>query len=167
MHFKKQVLFHESNMKMVPYVVITYNPSLSRIGEIINKYWGLLALSQKSSVKYRMSLNVSRYWHLKCKTTFLTFWPIQNWISADLLQDLYLHVKDTDVPIVSVSMNKQNAFVRIKMRLFCLKVILIALQKMLWNVMHNMLDRHAKRYWTVMGLTFVIIKIISQMFLCI
>ena len=36
---------------MVPYV-ITYNPSLPRIGEIINKYWGLLALSQKSSVKY-------------------------------------------------------------------------------------------------------------------
>ena len=37
--------------KMVPYV-ITYNPSLPNIGEIINKYWGLLALSQKSSVKY-------------------------------------------------------------------------------------------------------------------
>ena len=28
-----------SNAKMVPYV-ITYNPSLPRIGEIINIYWG-------------------------------------------------------------------------------------------------------------------------------
>ena len=36
---------------MVPYV-ITDNPSLPRIAEIINKYWGLLALSQNSSVKY-------------------------------------------------------------------------------------------------------------------
>ena len=36
---------------MVP-IVITYIPSLPRIGEIINKYWGLLALSKISSVKY-------------------------------------------------------------------------------------------------------------------
>ena len=35
--------------KMVPYV-ITYNPSLHNIGEIINKYWGLLSLSQKNLV---------------------------------------------------------------------------------------------------------------------
>ena len=41
----------KSNAKIIPYV-ITYNPSLPRIGEIMNKYWGLLALSQKSSVNY-------------------------------------------------------------------------------------------------------------------
>ena len=41
----------KSNNKLVPYV-ITYNPSLPNIGEIINKYWGLLALSQNPSVKY-------------------------------------------------------------------------------------------------------------------
>ena len=29
----------KSNNKLVPYV-ITYNPSLPNIGEIINKYWG-------------------------------------------------------------------------------------------------------------------------------
>ena len=32
--------------------MITYNPSLPNIGEIMNKYWGLLALSEKQSVKY-------------------------------------------------------------------------------------------------------------------
>ena len=41
----------KSVKKLVPYV-ITYNPSLPNIGEIINKYWGLLALSEKQSVKY-------------------------------------------------------------------------------------------------------------------
>ena len=41
----------KSNYKLVPYD-ITYNPSLPNIGEIINKYWGLLALSQNPSVKY-------------------------------------------------------------------------------------------------------------------
>ena len=34
------------NAKIIPYV-ITYNPSLPRFGEFKNKYWGLLALSQK------------------------------------------------------------------------------------------------------------------------
>ena len=42
---------YKSNNKLVPYV-ITYNLSLPNIGEIINKYWGLLALSQNPSVKY-------------------------------------------------------------------------------------------------------------------
>ena len=32
--------------------VIAYNPSLPNTGEIINKYWDLLALSEKQSVKY-------------------------------------------------------------------------------------------------------------------
>ena len=41
----------KSNNKLVHHV-ITYNPSLPNIGEIINKYWGLLALSQNLSVKY-------------------------------------------------------------------------------------------------------------------
>ena len=41
----------KSGKKLVPYV-ITYNPSLPNIGEIINKNWGLLALSEKQSVKY-------------------------------------------------------------------------------------------------------------------
>ena len=41
----------KSDNKLVPYV-ITYNSSLPNIGEIINKYWGLLALSEKQSVKY-------------------------------------------------------------------------------------------------------------------
>ena len=41
----------KSVKKLVPYV-ITYNPSLPNIGEIINKYWGLLALSENQSVKY-------------------------------------------------------------------------------------------------------------------
>ena len=40
-----------NNVKMGPYV-ITYNPSLPRICEIINNNWGLLALFKKSSVKY-------------------------------------------------------------------------------------------------------------------
>ena len=40
----------KSNNKLVPYV-ITYNTSLPNIGEIINKYLGLLALSQNPSVK--------------------------------------------------------------------------------------------------------------------
>ena len=41
----------KSNNKLVPYV-ITYNPSLPNVDEIINKYLGLLALSQNPSVKY-------------------------------------------------------------------------------------------------------------------
>ena len=32
--------------------MITYNSSLPNIDEIMNKYWGLLALSEKQSVKY-------------------------------------------------------------------------------------------------------------------
>ena len=39
----------KSDKKLIPYV-ITYNPSLPNIGEIINKYWGLLALSEKCKI---------------------------------------------------------------------------------------------------------------------
>ena len=41
----------KSNAQIIPYVII-YNPSLPRIGEIMNTYSGLLALSQQSSVNY-------------------------------------------------------------------------------------------------------------------
>ena len=93
---------------MVPYV-ITYNPLLPRIDEIIKKCWGLLALSKKSSVKY-----VFQHKHV------FAFKRPQN--LADILthskmnfskffQCLYLHVKDTDTLIVKVSMNQQNVFV--------------------------------------------------------
>ena len=39
---------HKSDI--IPFVC-TYNPSLPNIGKIINKYWGLLEISQKDSVK--------------------------------------------------------------------------------------------------------------------
>ena len=61
----------KSNAKIIPNV-ITYNPSLPRIGEIMNKYWGLLALSKKNLVLI-MSSNISLYWHLKDHKTLLTF----------------------------------------------------------------------------------------------
>ena len=44
----------KSKNTLVPYV-ITYNPN---IGEIIKKYWGLLALSQNPSVKYVFHINL-------------------------------------------------------------------------------------------------------------
>ena len=40
-----------SSKNLIPFVV-EYNPSLPNIGLIINKYWDLLQLSQKGSVKY-------------------------------------------------------------------------------------------------------------------
>ena len=40
-----------SSTNLIPFVV-EYNPSLPNIGLIINKYWDLLQLSQKGSVKY-------------------------------------------------------------------------------------------------------------------
>ena len=39
---------HDKNI--IPFVV-EYNPSLPKIGLIINKYWDLLQLSQKDNVK--------------------------------------------------------------------------------------------------------------------
>ena len=54
----------KSDNKLVPYV-ITYNPSLPNIGKIINKYWGLLALSEKQSI------NLFR--HLKDHKTLVIF----------------------------------------------------------------------------------------------
>ena len=38
------------NKSIIP-IVVEYNPSLPKIGLIINKYWDLLQLSQKDSVK--------------------------------------------------------------------------------------------------------------------
>ena len=43
----------QSNKKLVPYM-ITYNPFIPNIGEIINTYWGLLALSEKTCVKHAL-----------------------------------------------------------------------------------------------------------------
>ena len=43
----------QSNKKLVPYM-ITYNPFIPNIGEIINTYWGLLALSEKPCVKHAL-----------------------------------------------------------------------------------------------------------------
>ena len=39
------------NKNLIPFVV-EYNPSLSNIGLILNKYWDLLQISHKDSVKY-------------------------------------------------------------------------------------------------------------------
>ena len=63
----------KSGKKSVPYM-ITYNLSLPNIGEIINKYWVLLALSEKQSVKYVFQQNM--FWHLKDHRTLVIFAPI-------------------------------------------------------------------------------------------
>ena len=109
---------------MVPYV-ITYNPSLPNIGEIINKYWGLLAPSQKSSVKYVFQHKpVLAFKRPRNLADILTH-------STNLIQGLSLHVKYIDVPIVRVSMNQMSLFVLIQMKHFRLTVILSVIQKML------------------------------------
>ena len=66
-------------------------------------------------------------------------------------------------------MNQNNLFVPIQMKLFMLKSDFDFTSEN-GIVMHNVLDRHIKRFQkvsTVIGLTFVIIQIILQMFLCI
>ena len=55
---------------IIPFVV-EYNPSLPKIGLIINKYWDLLQLSQKDSVKMYMLLSL--FWLLSVRGICVTF----------------------------------------------------------------------------------------------
>ena len=161
----------KSDAKIIPYV-ITYNPSLPRIDDIINKYWGLLALSQKSSVNYifqhKPVLAFRRPQNLADILTHskinISKYPTGSVSSCKRRR--YTHCKSTNESTEFVCSNTNEAFL-LKYAFDCISENVIYLTTCK-NVMHNMLDRRAKRFqreWTVIVVIFVIIQIISQMFL--
>ena len=79
--------------------MVEYNPSLPNIGLIINKYWDLLQLSQKGSVKYvheyKPILAFKRPKNLRNFLVHSSFKDIEKVIFLS-------HATDVDAPIVRI-----------------------------------------------------------------
>ena len=153
--------------------MITYNPSLPRIGEIMNKYWGLLALSQKSSVNYifqhKPVLAFKRPQNLADILTHskMNFSKSQTGSVSSCKRRRCTHCKSINESTEFVCSNTNEAFL-LKYDFDCTSenvIYLITCKKCHAQYVGQTHQKVSKRMNSHRFDIFVIIQIISQMFL--